>query len=191
MTSPPSPEQLHVLQHEADAAARRLVRQLRLPRHDLEDVRQDLIADALARLSAFDADRGSLGAFLATVMAHKGSRIARRVVAERRTFGFEPISIDAPAPDDRGTTFADHVPDDAGLAALWGQPSHGAAASTTRLDVERCLGALDHHDGALCAALTWQRVDDLAAAGRGSRAGLYRRIKYVRGSLLAHGLAAA
>ena len=67
----PSPEQLHTLLHEADAAARSLVRRMRLPRHDLEDIRQDLITDAFARLAAFDPARGSIGAFVATVMAHR------------------------------------------------------------------------------------------------------------------------
>jgi hypothetical protein len=39
---------LHLLQHEADVAARRLARQLQLPSSDLADVRQDLPVDGLA-----------------------------------------------------------------------------------------------------------------------------------------------
>ncbi|MCA3561855.1 MAG: hypothetical protein IOC82_12585 [Aestuariivirga sp.] len=186
----PSPDQLHTLLHEADLAARRLVRQLRLPRHDLDDVRQDLLIDALVRLAAFDPARGSIGAFAATVMVHKASRIARRVVSERRVFGFEPISIDAPAPGGEGASVGDGVPEDDGLCALWGQTTKGAATSKVRLDVERCLGTLDRQDGLLCAALTTKSVDEVAAEGRGSRAGLYRRIRTLRGSLLAHGLVA-
>jgi DNA-directed RNA polymerase specialized sigma24 family protein len=191
MNFSPSPEQLHTLLHEADLAARRLVRKLRLPRHDLDDVRQDLLIDALARLAAFDPARGSIGAFVATVMAHKASRIARRVVSERRAFGFEPISIDAPIKDGEADTLADTIANDGGLGVVWGQACEGASTSTIRLDVERCLGALDHRDGVLCAALTTRSVDELAAEGYGSRAGLYRRIQTLRGTLLARGLAAA
>jgi RNA polymerase sigma-70 factor (ECF subfamily) len=191
MSFSPSPEQLHTLLHEADAAARSLVRRMRLPRHDLEDIRQDLIADAIARLAAFDPARGSIGAFVATVMTHRATRIMRRVIAERRMFGFEPISIDAPALGGEGATVGADIPENANLGALWGQPSHGAATSTIRLDVERCLGTLDRQDGVLCAALTTRSVDELAAEGNGSRAGLYRRIQTLRGTLLACGLAAA
>jgi RNA polymerase sigma-70 factor (ECF subfamily) len=191
MSFSPSPEQLHTLSHEADAAARRLVRQLRLPRHDLEDIRQDVITDALARLAAFDPARGSIGAFVATVMTHRATRIMRRVIAERRMFGFEPTSIDAPIKDGEADTLADTIASDGGLGAVWGQAGEGASTSTIRLDVERCLGTLDHQDGVLCAALTTKSVDELAAEGHGSRAGLYRRIQTLRGTLLARGLAAA
>ncbi len=191
MSLSPSPEQLHTLLHKADAAARRLVRRMRLPSHDLEDIRQDLITDAFARLAAFDPARGSIGAFVATVMAHRATRIMRRVIAERRMFGFEPTSIDAPINDGESDTLAETIASDGGLGAVWGQAGEGASTSAIRLDVERCLGALDRGDGVLCAALTTRSVDELAAEGHGSRAGLYRRIQTLRGTLLARGLAAA
>ena len=35
---------------------------------DLDDLRQDLLLDVIARLRSFDPDRGSLGAFAGTVM---------------------------------------------------------------------------------------------------------------------------
>jgi RNA polymerase sigma-70 factor (ECF subfamily) len=54
---------LQILVHEADLAARRLVRRLRLPAHEREDLRQDLLVDLIARLPAFDPARGRLGAF--------------------------------------------------------------------------------------------------------------------------------
>ena len=52
MHSSISRDDLQILLHEADIAARRLVRQLRLPRADLDDVRQDLLVDLIARLPA-------------------------------------------------------------------------------------------------------------------------------------------
>ena len=191
MNFSPSPDHLHTLLHEADLAARRLVRRLRLPRHALDDVRQDLLIDALARLAAFDPARGSIGAFVATVMTHRATRIMRRVIAERRMFGFEPTSIDAPIKDGESDTLADMIASDGGLGAVWGQAGEDASTSSIRLDVEHCLGALDRRDGVLCAALTTRSVDELSADGHGSRAGLYRRIQTLRGTLLARGLAAA
>jgi RNA polymerase sigma-70 factor (ECF subfamily) len=50
---------------------------------------------------------------------------------------------------------------------------------------------LDRRNGALCAALAHTTVESLAAQGRGSRSGLYRRLKDIRLALMAHGLKAA
>ena len=150
-----------------------------------------LLIDALARLEDFDPARGSIGAFVATVMTHRAMRIMRRVIAERRMFGFEPMSIDMPIKDGEADTLADTIVSDAGLGAVWGQAGDGATSSIVRLDIERCLGTLERQDARLCAALTTRSVDELATEGRGSRAGLYRRIRTLRGSILARGLAAA
>ena len=94
MHSSISRDDLQILLHEADIAARRLVRQLRLPRADLDDVRQDLLVDLIARLSTYDADRGSLGAFAGTVLTNRAARIANKVKRERSMYGATPISLD-------------------------------------------------------------------------------------------------
>lgn len=75
-----SQDDLRTLLREADAAARRLVRKLRLQSADLDDVRQDLLTDALACLPAFDVERGTLGGFAGLVMANRASRLARRII---------------------------------------------------------------------------------------------------------------
>ncbi len=183
-----SPDDLHVLQHEADMAARRLLRQLRLPKNDLSDIRQDLVLDALARLKRFDPRRGSLGAFLATVMANKATRIARQVKTHRCLFGANPISLDEPLPGFEGTTHGDLLSEDDGFAALCGQPTDAFAAIERRIDLERRLGILSRKDGALCAALSQATVDELATAGHGARATLYRRAREIRLALTAVGL---
>ena len=54
MQSPISRADLQTLLHEADGAARRLIRKLRLSKDDLADVRQELLVDVIARLPAFD-----------------------------------------------------------------------------------------------------------------------------------------
>jgi RNA polymerase sigma-70 factor (ECF subfamily) len=85
---------------EADAAAARLRRRLRLPRADLDDLRQDLLVDLIRRLPAFDARRGSIGAFAGIVLRNHASRIAARLARERRATGGGLLSLDAPAGDD-------------------------------------------------------------------------------------------
>jgi RNA polymerase sigma-70 factor (ECF subfamily) len=184
-------DDLHVLLHEADTAARRLIRQLRLPRSDLDDIRQDLLVDLIGRMSAFDPERGSIGALAGTILANRATRIANKVSRERRTFGFVPVSLDETIPDSDGLTRGDLVAEDEGLAAYFGQPVDAFAAAERRLDLERGLGSLDPHDGALIATLSQTTLDRLAANGRGARSTLYRRVRDIRLALAAVGVRAA
>jgi RNA polymerase sigma-70 factor (ECF subfamily) len=191
MHSPISRDDLHILLHEADIAGRRLVRQLRLPRADLDDIRQDLLVDLIGRLPAFDPERGSIGAFAGIILANRATRIANRVRRERRTFGPVPVSLDEIIPDSDGLTRGDLVAEDEGLAAHFGRPVDAFAAAERRLDLERGLGSLDRHDGALSAALSQTTVDRLAASGYGARSSLYRRVRDIRLALTAVGVRAA
>ena len=59
MRSEISPDDLHVLIREADRAARRFLWKSALPRADLDDIRQELLVDLIARLPGFDRDRGT------------------------------------------------------------------------------------------------------------------------------------
>src|SRR5690348_5643487 len=88
-----SQSDLRIIQHESDVAARRLIRQLRLPYDDLADFRQELVLDVIARLPAFDPKRGSLGAFVGILMRNKARRLADAVRRERRLHGAVPISL--------------------------------------------------------------------------------------------------
>jgi DNA-directed RNA polymerase specialized sigma24 family protein len=191
MHSSISRDDLQILLHEADIAARRLVRQLRLPRADLDDVRQDLLVDLIARLPAYDADRGTLGAFAGAILANRATRIANKVKRERRMYGATPISLDEAIPESDGLTRGDLIAEADGLSALFGQPVDAFTAAEERLDVERGLGSLEPADGALCAALSRTTVDRLAASGHGARSSLYRRVKDIRLALTAIGVRAA
>lgn len=182
---------LQLLQHEADVAARRLIRQLRLPYDDLGDLRQEFLLDLFARLPAFDPERGSLGAFAGIVMANRSTRIAHKVKRDRRLYGAVPASLDETLPGNDGATRGDLVAEENGLTAYLGQPVDAFAEVERRLDVARGLGTLDLDDGTLCAALSHTTVDRLAGGGHGARSSLYRRVKDIRLALLAVGLRAA
>ena len=185
-----SSSDLHSLLYEADFAARRLLRQLRLPRADLDDLRQELLADLIARLRRFDPEHGSLGAFAGTVLANRSTRIANKVKRERRLFGAAPISLDETVPETDDLARGDLIGEDKGLAAYFGQPADAFAAVERRLDIERGLGTLDPANSALCAALTHTTVERLAGSGRGARSSLYRRVKDIQLALTAIGLGA-
>ncbi|MFN3351246.1 hypothetical protein [Pseudorhodoplanes sp.] len=191
MQSPISRADLQTLQHEADIAARRLIRKLHLSKEDLDDIRQDLLVDLIARLPAFDRQRGSLGAFAGVVMANRATRLAHKVKRERRLYGAVPTSLDETLPEGDGTTRGDFVSEEDGLSAYFGQPADGFAEVERRLDVERGLGALDPDDAQLSAALSQSNIDELVRCGHAARSSLYRRVKNIRLALLAAGLKAA
>ncbi len=182
--------ELRVLLHEADVAARRLCRTLRLSRDDLADLRQELLVDLIARFPAFDRTRGSIGAFAGLVMANRAARLAQGVRRHRRMFGEFPASLDDPLPnsDGAGATRGDLIAEADGLAAMLGQPVDQIAEVEHRIDVERGLGGLDRGKRILAAALYRGSPHELARGGFGSRSELYRRTRDLRLTLLSAGL---
>jgi RNA polymerase sigma-70 factor (ECF subfamily) len=191
MQSTISRADLQILLHEADGAARRLIRKLRLSKDHLADVRQELLVDLIARLPAFDPKRGSLGAFAGIVMANRTTRLAHKVKQQRRPYGVVPASLDETLPDSDGATRGDLVSEEDGLSAYFGQPVDAFAEVERRRDVERGLGALDPDDARLSAALSQSTIDELVDRGHAARSRIYRRVKNIRLVLLAAGLKAA
>ncbi|UOM36624.1 sigma factor [Acuticoccus sp. I52.16.1] len=188
MQYPVSPDDLHTLIREADAAARRLHRKLRLPAADLDDLRQDLLTDLIARMPGFDPERGSLGAFAGLVMRNRSVRIAEMVARQRRLAAGGPMSLDAPAVDADRASLGDELSEADGLAAWHGQRIDHFDQVDGRLDVERAIAGIAMRDRPLCAALADRSVDRLANAGFGARTSLYRRVRELRMTFAAHGL---
>ena len=162
---------------------------LRLPRTDLDDLRQDLLLDLIRRLPAFDARRGSIGAFAGIILRNQASRIATRLRRERRATGGDLLSLDAAgATGGRWPT---------GSPRRTGSPPGTATASAlstrriVRIDLARALGALEARDLTLCAAMAQCPIRGLVGRGLGSRATLYRRLRNLRCVLAAHGARAA
>lgn len=185
------PDDLFILQHVADRVARRMRHRLGLPHQDLDDLRQDLLLDLIARFSAFDPERSPLEAFAHMIATHHASHIGRTVWRERQIYGRSPLSLDAPLAGDDNAVVGDLLSEDQGLGALFGQTFdvEGEVATSTSLDVG--LSELPTPDQHLCAALVTSTIDQLAATGHGARASLYRRLKDIRLTLLAHGVEAA
>ena len=184
-----SEPELVTLLHEADAAAKRLWRRVRLPRADLDDLRQDLLLDLIRRLPAFDARRGTMGAFAGIVLRNQASRIATRMARERRATGGRVLSLDGPAGD--GISLADRLCEADSLSAWQGHCVALEAVIDARIDLARALGALQARDRSICAAASECPVRVLADRGHGSRATLYRRLRDLRCVLAAHGARAA
>lgn len=185
-----SPDDLIVLQHVADRVARRTRHRLGLPEQDLDDLRQDLLLDLIARFPAFDAARGPLEAFAHMVATHRASRIGRAVRRERQLYGAVPQSLDAPLSGDDNAVVTDLFSQDQGLAALFGQTFDVESEVVASASLDVGLSELPATDQHLCAALLGSTIDQLAASGHGARASLYRRLKDIRMTLLAHGVEA-
>lgn len=180
MSNPTTDAILAIILAEAEQAATRLRRRLGLPRSDEEDLRQDLLVDLIARLPAFDARRGRLGALAGRIIRNEASRLAARHCRVLRAQNGPFLSLEA-------------VADGAGLdRTVSGQGAHPQALlADDYLDLRIALARLGRRDQALCNAVALWSVDHLASKGLGSRAGLYRRLRELRNVLTAYGLGAA
>ena len=190
MPSSISQDDLRIILHEADVAARRLLRRLSLSGDDLADLRQDLLTDLFVRLPRYDRDRGSIGAFAGLVMANRATRIAKNAYRHRRMFGVLPLSIDDPLTNGDGATRGDRISEEEGFAAFLGPPVNRIAETELRLDLDRALGTLPHLDRVLCAHLVDRTPTELSRDGFGSRASLYRKFRKLRLRLMTSGLSA-
>lgn len=189
MTHSPRLPDLNPIHSLATQEARRLCRILNLPRHDQEDIRQDLLLDFLTRLPAFDPTKADLSAFAMVCFRHAGSRIAGRVRRERAAR--HPISLDDAIAGGDGLTFVDTINESEGYGAWCGQSTNAIAALERRLDFDRAAGTIDPDDHPLCTALSTQTPHEFGETGTMPRARIYRRIREIRLSLLAAGIPSA
>ncbi len=177
---------LEILVADADRAAARLVRRFRLPNHQRDNLRQDLLLDLIARMRSFDPSRGSLQAFARTVFSHRTVRLAGQIRRERLLFA--PVSLDEPSSGGEGGTLADSVAEADGYPALLGQPTDRFAEGDCRLDLGRALATLRPSDLDLCADLVDRTPTEISRTGRNARASLYRQIGEIRLRLITAGV---
>ena len=185
----PTPADTAALQRDADRVAQRIVRTCGIPRHEQDDLRQDLLTDLFARLKGFDPARGDVGAFATSCFDHRAIRLTERILRGRATMA--PVSLDDPQPRGDGLTIGDSIAEADGYCAWLGQPTDAFAAIERRIDLDRALGTLPVSALPLCARLTEQSPHELAKAGRTSRATLYRHLRELRLRLLVAGISAA
>lgn len=169
--------------------AKRLCRTLRLPDHDREDLRQDLLLDFLARLPAFDPSKADLPAFAMLCFRNAAARIARRVIAERGAR--HPRCLDDILPNTEGLTLGDTIAEADGHSAWCGQTTDAIAALERRLDLERAASVIAPEDYALCVALTEYTPHEFGEQKTMPRMRIYRRIRELRLRLLAAGIPSA
>jgi len=185
----PSATETAALQRDADRVAQRIIISCRIPRHEREDLRQDLLTDLFARLKGFDPARGDLGAYAASCFEHRAIRLTERILRGRATMA--PVSLDDPQPGSDSLTIGESIAEADGYGAWLGQPTDAFAAVERRIDLDRALGTLRADTLPLCARLTEQTPHELAKASPTSRATLYRHLRELRLRLLVAGIPAA
>jgi RNA polymerase sigma factor (sigma-70 family) len=178
-----SPSDLQVLLRESEVAAVRMVRRFRLPTCDRDDLRQDILVDLLRRITAFDPKRGTFGAFVGTIIAHRAARLTKRWRRQRVTM----ISLDQPIASAGAMTLGDMTAEADGISASLGQPFDRFAEIEQRLDLTQALAVLEPGELSLCAKLTEYTPTEISRSGEFSRASLYRRLRNIRRRLLAEG----
>jgi DNA-directed RNA polymerase specialized sigma24 family protein len=188
MGAPITNTELQDLGREANRAAWRLIHQTGLPAHEQEDLSQDFLVDLIARLQSFDPDRGTLGAFAATIVGHRAGRLANRIWRHRTVF--PPVSLDDPLLDAEGSTLGDTIAEADGYSAVLGQPTDQFAEVERRIDLDRALGTLPRSAIALCAALTQRTPTEINRDGVGARATVYRELREIRLRLMSAGVSA-
>jgi RNA polymerase sigma-70 factor (ECF subfamily) len=168
-----SPDNIPILIAEADAGAKRLVRKLRLARHEHDDIRQNLLLDLITRMPGYAPQRGTLGAFAGIVIRHRAGRLARQILQDRArpSICLEEI-----------TSRAEALPQE-----LSYDPFGGVEL---RLGLRRALQRLDPTDLGLCSELLDQPPSEIERDTPGSRATLYRHIREIRLRLMLDGVSA-
>jgi len=146
-----SPQHIQTILSEAQGAAKRLHRRLGPASPDQEDLCQDLLIDLLRRLPAYDPARGSLGAFSGLILRNQASRIALRVMKERRAQGGTMLSLDAPLSEADRRPMNEVLSDQNGLGAWHGQMFDDRLACEQSMDMGRALDRLSPKERAICA----------------------------------------
>ncbi|KIQ69450.1 hypothetical protein Wenmar_01812 [Wenxinia marina DSM 24838] len=142
---------------------------------------QDFLLDLLCRLPAYDAKRGSIGAFAGLVIRNRSARLTASRIRCLEVQNGGPLSMEA-AGDLYGRTIAT-------TDGLWSDSEMADASFVgRRLAVAATLGRLDESDRRLCAALAQLSVTEIVRSRQSSRSHLYRHLARLRRVFAAYGL---
>jgi DNA-directed RNA polymerase specialized sigma24 family protein len=174
------PECQRVFLREVDRQAQRLARRYNLQPADRDDAFQEIAVDAWRRLARYEASRGDLQPFLATVTLNQARKIEMRF---RRRRAYPDVSLDTPIVADcadDGLTLGDGLTQDDGLSALLGNVVDGHARSELMLDLSRAIARLPSEMRRLCACLAHETPGIARRVCGLSNTGMYRRIEELR-----------
>lgn len=144
------------------------------PRHEIDDVRQDLLLDCLRRSSRFDPARGDWPGFVRGVTRNQASVLA---VRRRRRLRQEVLAGDLLEPNADGPEeFFDRVMAPETVDGL-----------NTAVDVRRVLDRLPAHLHELALFLPHMTVIEVCAATGKSRSRVYQLVRQIRDAFVRAG----
>lgn len=156
---------------------------------DREDIAQELWLDALKRLAKFDPAKGTIFAFLVTVVERQSlSLLRRQSAAKRDACRCKSLNLSTHCGDGAGSDRAANLVQSAAdwrLGVESCPPQHHVEVSH---DVELTVAQMPPELRELCQRLPWRTVTDVAQEVGLSRSAIYARIKKVRKQFAEAGL---
>jgi hypothetical protein len=156
------PAHIALLQTAAEVHAHRIVRDLRLPACDREDIRQDLLVEMLPRLAKYDSNIAKASTFVSLLARHASSTLRRRLASRRKLEPGGSLPL-----DEFNHALSDHC--DGGFSAL-----------DLSLSVRGVLRNLPGQLRALASSLKAMTTAEVKEVSRLRHATFYRRLRDIR-----------
>lgn len=161
-----------------------LVKDLRLPPDDIEDIKQDLWMDLLLRLPAYDPERSSLRTFITRLVRNKRENLRESYRAQKRDVWKAGPSLDEEIELDDGVAGrrGDLLNSDDYDLDVRGRNLTALARLELSIDMRAVLRGLDEEQLIICQLI--EDAPSLVAVARAlgmSRPTLYQRLAVLRG----------
>ncbi|MBE0566075.1 MAG: sigma-70 family RNA polymerase sigma factor [Krumholzibacteria bacterium] len=161
-----------------------LVRNLRLPPDDIEDIKQDLWMDLLLRLPAYDPERSSLRTFITRLVRNKRENLRESYRAMKRDVWKAGPSLDEEIELEDGVAGrrGDLLNSDDYDQNVRGRNLTALARLELSIDIRAVLRGLDEEQLIICQLI--EDAPSLVAVARAlgmSRPTLYQRLAVLRG----------
>lgn len=175
--------------------ARQLVGTHGFTESDFEDIRQELLAHVLKRLSRFKRERADIRVFITAIVDRRIANLVRDQEAECRDHRRVERSLDDWVPDegDGGgegetwTTFGKTLTENQVKAHTGQVKRSGHELSELALDIEAVMCRLDDDDRRLCLLLQVKTPLEVSRETGMARSHVYKRISAIRRAFLEAG----
>jgi RNA polymerase sigma-70 factor, ECF subfamily len=148
---------------------------------DQDDIAQDLWLWLIEKLDCFDPERGTIFAFIATIVDRKAASILRHHrAAKRDTCRCRSLSLSIRANDGTYVELASTITEDASDARLGKRTWHPQYRTECELDLTTVLESLSDEDRELCERLMTQSLSEVARDMEVPRSTLQDRINRLR-----------
>ena len=157
---------------------------------DFDDLRQEMMLDALERLPKFNSGRADIKIFISTVINNRIATLIKRQEADCRDHRRVERSLDerVPGEGDNWTTFGDGITEDDARSRLGRAGRSDRERVELALDMALVLSQLDGGDRQLCLELQLKTPLEMSRETGVRRGGIYERIAKIRKKFIQAGL---